>query len=121
VTVWRYPQSVDELLEEGLEAYGRGKEDRAVELWNEALRIDPTNALAREYLEAAGIEPPKQAGADGSPAPDYSTALRAGTTAYLRRDYDEAERCFRRCLDLRPGDPRALHNLKRLALRKAGR
>ncbi|RLB50983.1 MAG: hypothetical protein DRJ42_17785 [Deltaproteobacteria bacterium] len=72
--------SADELVDEGLEAYGAGKEERAIAAWRRALELDPENAQAREYLEVAGVDvpslaevvplhPPSEGGVP--PTPDY--------------------------------------------------
>ncbi|MBL8942844.1 MAG: hypothetical protein JNK45_06850 [Myxococcales bacterium] len=44
----------------------------------------------------------------------YEQAFRDAVAAYARRDRATARRLFERCLELRPGDPRAKHNLERL-------
>lgn len=46
--------STNAKLERGLELYGRGLQEEAIALWREVLDDDPTNARARDYLEAAG-------------------------------------------------------------------
>jgi len=43
--------NVQELLEKGLYHYGLGETDKAIELWNEVLAMDPGNETAREYIE----------------------------------------------------------------------
>ncbi|NOY92068.1 MAG: hypothetical protein GXP55_12800 [Deltaproteobacteria bacterium] len=91
-----YVKPVDRLLEEGLEAYGVGKEERAAELWVEALKLDPRNQQAREYLEAAGVEPPSIAdvvtlhppGSERAPAPSLNR--KAILEAVQARDFERA-------------------------------
>lgn len=45
--------SVEELLERGLEHYVEGRLKPAVAEWQNALRLDPDNRRAREYLKSA--------------------------------------------------------------------
>lgn len=41
-------------------------------------------------------------------------------SAYVRRNYAEAIRCFEQCLKLKPGDSRVQHNLNRLKKKSEG-
>ncbi len=50
-------QRLDELLERGLDFYGRQLVSEAVQCWREVLYLSPGHQLALEYLEAAGINP----------------------------------------------------------------
>jgi len=61
---------VERLLREGLDYYGRGDGVRAVECWEEALRRDPGNTRARDYLEAARSEDTAPGGAADGAAPE---------------------------------------------------
>lgn len=57
-------QRLDELLERGLDFYGRQLVSEAIQCWREVLYLSPGHRLALEYLEAAGasaeddFEPP---------------------------------------------------------------
>ena len=42
---------IDRLIEEGLAHYGQGNLDAALQSWERALGIDPTNAQANSYVE----------------------------------------------------------------------
>ncbi len=48
---------VEELLERGLDLYGRNEIDDAVLCWRKALAIDPENARAKDFLDCAGVQP----------------------------------------------------------------
>lgn len=58
---------IERLVREGLDAFGIGDVDRAVECWQGALRLDPDHAEAREFLETA-----LSSSRDGSLAPPPS-------------------------------------------------
>lgn len=47
-------QRLDELLERGLDFYGRQLVSEAIQCWREVLYLSPGHRLALEYLEAAG-------------------------------------------------------------------
>ena len=53
-----------------------------------------------------------------APVDPYVELFERATSAYLRRDYDEATHLFEECVARRPGDRRAEHNLRRLKERK---
>jgi hypothetical protein len=55
---------IDRMLREGLDAFGIGDVERAVECWQGVLRLDPGHAEAQEFLEAA-----LSSSRDGSLAP----------------------------------------------------
>ncbi len=50
----RDADSVDRLIQEGLELYGRNRADEAILCWRRALALDASAERARDYLEAAG-------------------------------------------------------------------
>ncbi len=50
--------SIAQLLEDGLDAYGLGDRRKAVDSWNQVLRIEPSNQMALDYLESAGAPVP---------------------------------------------------------------
>lgn len=50
-------QRLDELLERGLDFYGRQLVSEAIQCWREVLYLSPGHQLALEYLEAAGASP----------------------------------------------------------------
>ena len=56
-------QRLDELLERGLDFYGRQLVVEAIRCWREVLQLSPGHRLALEYLEAAGAS--AQDGQDG--------------------------------------------------------
>ena len=43
--------TIQELLESGLHFYGLGEIKKALEIWEEVLRRDPSNETAREFIE----------------------------------------------------------------------
>jgi hypothetical protein len=66
-------------------------------------------------LMPPSVAPNSAAAATADP---YTRLFEDATRAYLRRDYDEAERLFERCAAQRPGDRRAEYNLRKLKERK---
>lgn len=52
----------------------------------------------------------------GSDGDAYERSFSLATEAYLNRNFMEAARHYRACLTLRPDDPRAAHNLRKLTL-----
>ncbi len=48
--------SIENLLEEGLGAYGHGNLEKAIESWRLVLELEPGNAMALDYLKSAGVE-----------------------------------------------------------------
>lgn len=48
------PQLVERLLSKGLDLYGHNSVDEAVRCWQEVLQLQPDNAQALDYLDAAG-------------------------------------------------------------------
>lgn len=67
-------QRLDELLERGLDFYGRQLVSEAIQCWREVLYLSPGHRLALEYLEAAGasadeeFDPEPRAAAKGKRA-----------------------------------------------------
>lgn len=51
---------IKKLIEEGLELYGYGRVDEAIEKWKEVLKIDPNNAIVLDYLATAGVDVEKE-------------------------------------------------------------
>src|SRR5262245_44876815 len=45
------PRSVAEHIERGLERYGRGELVAAIVEWESALKLDPSNLRARQYIQ----------------------------------------------------------------------
>jgi hypothetical protein len=63
-------QRLDDLLERGLDFYGRQLVAEAIQCWREVLYLSPDHRLALEYLEAAG------ATGDGEPGSTSPTSER---------------------------------------------
>lgn len=61
---------------------------------------------------------PPSSGAADSTADDVMHLLQEATACYLRRDLARAEALLQKCLELRPGDKRALQNLDRIRRKK---
>lgn len=72
-------QRLDELLERGLDYYGRQLVAEAIQCWREVLYLSPGHRLALEYLEAAGASPePGESGAEPAAAPPPSARPAVG-------------------------------------------
>lgn len=76
----------------------------------------------------ATLEAPAAPLADSAPtelspseraAQDVTNLLEEATACYLRRDLARAEALLQKCLELRPGDKRALQNLERIRRKKS--
>lgn len=69
-------QRLDELLERGLDYYGRQLVAEAIQCWREVLYLSPGHRLALEYLEAAGAspEPGDELAASPPPRPSVGRA-----------------------------------------------
>ncbi len=75
--------AADRLVEEGLELYGMGREQEAIDRWREALLLVPGEKRALDYLEAAGA-----ATSAGFPkAPEDSDSLAEVVTLDDYRDW----------------------------------
>ncbi|MEZ4364315.1 MAG: hypothetical protein R3B48_29340 [Kofleriaceae bacterium] len=74
------PSDVGVFLQRGLRFYGAGQVREAIDCWKYVLTIEPNNALALEYLDAAGtpVEPPQP---KATPAPRNVSQMNAVTAA----------------------------------------
>lgn len=62
---------------------------------------------------------PSELSASERAAQDVTNLLEEATACYLRRDLARAEALLQKCLELRPGDKRALQNLERIRRKKS--
>ncbi|HRC54790.1 MAG TPA: DUF4388 domain-containing protein [Kofleriaceae bacterium] len=69
---------------------------------------------AVEVMKDADVAP-----SDGGSHDDVTNLLQEATACYLRRDLARAEALLQKCLELRPGDKRALQNLERIRRKKS--
>jgi hypothetical protein len=67
---------------------------------------------------ATSSMPAASTGSTGSIADDVMNLMQEATACYLRRDLARAEALLQKCLELRPGDKRALQNLDRIRRKK---
>lgn len=81
-----------QLLDQGLDHYGRNDIEAAVQCWRRAVELDPSNQDALDYLDAAGFEPVEAR--TGAQVIDISTARRLLTPLppSLSREEKQAER-----------------------------
>lgn len=120
-------QPVKALLDQAARNHQAGLLDRAKELYDDALRVEPGNAIATHYLgvlamqrgdAARGAELMKQALALRSDIPDFHTNL---GLCYKRLDQVRlAIDCHRKAIALDPRNPVAHNNLA-IALQEDGR
>lgn len=75
-------------------------------------------APAPASAPASTSPPDASSGAADSTADDVMHLLQEATACYLRRDLARAEALLQKCLELRPGDKRALQNLDRIRRKK---
>ncbi len=82
----------------------------------------PIAAVPPAPAPASAPPPPSPTGASSgaadSTADDVMHLLQEATACYLRRDLARAEALLQKCLELRPGDKRALQNLDRIRRKK---
>lgn len=120
---------VEQLLDEGLDLYGRGREAEAARCWQQVLAIAPGERRAVDYLIAAGIDPvvPKKRAPEAPPASERRTVPvhaeepqsgvdRAALVALIEAErYEEALQMLHGARSRRPGDAsisRAIGQLK---------
>jgi Domain of unknown function (DUF4388) len=75
----------------------------------------PEGSSPAVALVAPAAAPPST----DSTADDVTNYLQEATACYLRRDLARAEELLQKCLELRPGDKRALQNLERIRRKKS--
>jgi Domain of unknown function (DUF4388) len=73
----------------------------------------------RPELVAVPAPPSRVATNPEASGDDVTNLLQEATACYLRRDLARAESLLQRCLELRPGDKRALQNLERIRRKKS--
>ena len=77
-------KTIDALMAEGLDRYGLGEVERAVECWRAVLDLDPDHAEAQDFLRSAGFDP-------AAPLPaaegDGDAALLRETVALCRKGH----------------------------------
>jgi len=61
-----HEEEIAQLLRRGLDHYGGDEVDAALRCWQRVLELDPANADATDYIEAAGREPARGAEAAAS-------------------------------------------------------
>ena len=126
-------------LTQGLDHYGLGKVELAIESWEKALVEDPTNETAKEYLEAATVDIQLSHRYQGSPQTtqpqkeeflavenilngtlqeldsfSFEELFREAILVYNSGNLEKARAIFLCCQDRRPDDPWVAHNLSRL-------
>lgn len=82
-------QRLDELLERGLDYYGRQLVAEAIQCWREVLYLSPGHRLALEYLEAAGASP--EPGDEVPPPPPPRPSIGRASTKDDRSRSSESE------------------------------
>jgi TolA-binding protein len=80
------------------------------------LETSPPSSVAPPSIAPPSLATPRPPTA--APPDPYTRLFEDATKAYLRRDYDRAERLFAECVTQRPGDRRAEYNLRKLKERK---
>ncbi len=109
---------VETLLEEGLELYGRGLEERAIAAWREALSLRPDSVRARDYLEAAGAlseHPPEPTWEPSNAEVTESQRVRREVLQLVRdKRYDDALRVLYADRLRRPDDPALTRSIQHL-------
>jgi tetratricopeptide (TPR) repeat protein len=92
-------EKIKSLLQEGLDLYGYGKIEEAIEKWKEVLELDPGNLLAMDYLHSAGIDVDKLFEKEEKKE-DIENLLKKGRTleAYEMIIREERNSLYKMCL-----------------------
>jgi len=100
--------SVQDLLDKGAKLYREGKWGDAIEIWKEALTLDPQNRKAKRYIERAkqklsqsqGISEVKSAKPTVSiiKKPETDDPLREGILLYREGKYSQAIKIWNKVL-----------------------
>jgi tetratricopeptide (TPR) repeat protein len=94
---------------------GKGRVDLAREAWQEMLKKDPSNSMAKENLsqtEAGGSAPALTEAQSGQ----VQALLQRGVKAYADGDTDSAVRDWEQALQIDPQNVNALNNLTRVKM-----
>jgi hypothetical protein len=83
-------QRLDELLERGLDFYGRQLVSEAIQCWREVLYLSPGHRLALEYLEAAGASAAEELEPDPEQGGKLATMMSAPAQEAAPSSPDEA-------------------------------
>ncbi len=66
-------EEVRRLIDRGLARYGRGELEKALEVWNEALRLDPGNEEAKTLIDFVHAKMGVESGSEGKGPDDRTT------------------------------------------------
>ncbi len=104
-------QQVNGLVDDGVALHEAGDHSRAEDTLTRALRLDPDNSRAADYLERARdaqrVDEPQT---DPIAANEYYLQ---GINAYTRRDYEQAIYYWEKCLEFQPDHDKARANIAR--------
>lgn len=104
-------QQVNGLVDKGVALHEAGDHSRAEDTLTRALRLDPDNSRAADYLERARdaqrVDEPQT---DPIAANEYYLQ---GINAYTRRDYEQAIYYWEKCLEFQPDHDKARANIAR--------
>ncbi len=110
-------QRLDELLERGLDYYGRQLVAEAIQCWREVLYLSPGHHLALEYLEAAGASPePGESGAEPGATATPPTSARPAVGRVSTKDDRSAGRREDRGRASTADEPLSLESLSTLTV-----
>ncbi|MGB8953200.1 MAG: protein kinase [Candidatus Aminicenantales bacterium] len=103
---------VGERLEEGTKAIEQGDYERAIGLFEDALRIDPMNERAQKELARA-----KKEWAEKQKSKEIEDTLAAAVGKYDKGDFQESLKLLRKILILDPGHEEAMKYMERASLK----
>jgi tetratricopeptide (TPR) repeat protein len=104
-------RQIETLVADGVARYERGEYAAAGDLLHQALRLDPDNRKASEYL--ARIEAARTTTVRESDPITANEFYLKGVQAYTRRDYELAIYYWEQCLYYQPDHPKAGPNIER--------
>ncbi|HDR06327.1 MAG TPA: PorV/PorQ family protein, partial [Candidatus Coatesbacteria bacterium] len=104
-------RQVESLVESGITRYDRGEFAAAKELLHQALRLEPGNRKADEYL--AKIEAAHGGTRRETDPVAANEFYMKGVQAYTRKDYELAIHYWEECLFYQPDHPKAGANIER--------
>src|SRR6185503_4951418 len=108
-------ESYNGLYAEGLDAFLSGDEDKALSLWQDALRENPAGMEAQRGLERIQR---KRSGPAPAASPESQALYRGGLEAYMSGSQDKALQLWQSALQADPKNLEARRGVERIAGRR---
>lgn len=98
---------IDKLIKKGLDYYGKGFSDEAIQCWRQVLEIDPNQEQAIDYLESAGVIIDK--------SETVKDLVDRGLDLFSKQDIPGARELWLKAVKISPEDNRAKTFLQALS------